>query len=97
VVVRCARTPGFQQFPYGGHGRYEDRFLVDALPDLVKSGQPVEKPGILHRRYISRQDLVEVVVGVDEAGNHDTIRTVDNFHDFRFRIFNIYIFRDTPD
>lgn len=50
---------------------------VQAGPDGVLGGQPLEELGVLRRHQAPREGLVEVVVGVDEAGQNDVTGEVE--------------------
>ena len=56
-----------------------DHLTVQILPDLVQGPQPVEQLQILHLRQIAAEGLVQVVMGVDEAGIDDATGGVDDF------------------
>ncbi len=77
-VIRGAGAAGLQELPHGQEGGEVDRLAVDVLPDLVEVDKPVEKLGILHGGQIAGEGLEEVVVRVDEPGNHHVVRAVDD-------------------
>ena len=49
-----------------------------AAPDPVMRLQPGKQVGVLPGRQVARQDLVEVVVAVDQAGQHDVALEVEH-------------------
>jgi len=78
------------------HGGPIHRLGVQVLPYFVEVEKPIEKLGILHGRQVSREGLVEMVVGVDEPREDDMARRVDDigssgglevFPDPRYAIF----------
>ena len=77
VVVRGRGAAGFEQLAHGQQRRIVHRLLIQVLPDFIEIDQPVEKFGILYRRQVAGQGLVEVVVGIDETGHHHTVGAVD--------------------
>ena len=68
VVVKDGGAAVLQQLshPYGG-GK-TDGILIQPLPDLVERYQPVKQLHILHLGQIPGKDLIEMVMGVDQAG-----------------------------
>lgn len=58
--------------------RYVNRFLVDPAPALVQKHKPVEELFILGTGNSSEEGLVEVVMGIDHAGDHDAVAAVDD-------------------
>ncbi len=67
------------QLGQGGLGGGEDILRVQARPDRVERGQPVEEVGILGGRDGARQGLVEMVMGVDQAGQDQVAGQVEDF------------------
>ena len=68
VVVEDGGAAGFQQFSHAHQGAVVDRLAVQVLPDLIQGPQPVEELQVLHLGQVPAEGLVEVVVGVDQAG-----------------------------
>jgi len=71
VVVKTGGTSGFQQLPHAGDGAVVDAPGVQVLPYFIKSGEPVEELQPLDLGQVAAEGLVEVVVGVDQAGIDD--------------------------
>ena len=59
--------------------RDEDVFGLDARPDGIEGLQPVEEVGVLCGGYGAREGLVEVVVCVDQPGQHHMAGEVEHF------------------
>ena len=68
VVVKAGGAAVLHQLSHAGEGAQAHRLLVQSLPDLVEGGEPVEELQVLHLGQIPGEDLIEVVVGVDQAG-----------------------------
>ena len=79
-VIRAGRAPGQQQLGQAHAGGHAHAVGVDPAPDLVQLRQPAEQGRFLHRRDVARQRLRQVMVRVDEAGQHDLARGVDAAH-----------------
>ena len=75
----------------GGGGAAGEQQLADAdpradidggggqsAPDFIEADQPVEQFGILYRRNVAREGLVQMMVGVDEAGIHHVAAGFDD-------------------
>ena len=58
----------FEQFAHAGEGGQADDAAVQALPDLIEGGEPVEQLHVLDLGQVPGKDLVEVMVGVHKAG-----------------------------
>ncbi len=78
VVVKAGGTAAFQQLPQAGEGAVVDYLPVQVLPDFIEGLQPVEQLQVLHRRQVPAEGLVEVVVGVDQAGVDDAVGGIDD-------------------
>ena len=78
VVVKAGGAAVLQQLAHAGEGAEAHHVLVQALPDLVQGGEPVEQLQVLHLGQISGEHLIEVVVGVDEAGVAPAVGPVDH-------------------
>ena len=78
MVVEAGGAAVFHQFPHAGDGAVIDHLTVQILPDLVQGLQPVEQLQILHLRQVTAEGLVQVVMGVDEAGIDDAPGGVDD-------------------
>jgi hypothetical protein len=76
VVVHRGRAAGPREPPEPGRGSGTHDVLVDAAPDGVELGQPAEEGGV--DRQSAGGPLVEVVVGVDEAGRGQAAGGVDH-------------------
>ena len=68
VVVKAGGASRLQQLSQAGEGGIGRHLLVQPLPHLVEGHQPGEELHLLDLRQVPGEDLVEVVVGVDEAG-----------------------------
>ena len=78
VVVKAGGAPRFQQLPHAGEGGAGHHLLVQVLPHLVQGHQPGEELHPLHLWQVAGENLVEVVVGVDEAGVDHHVPGVDH-------------------
>ena len=78
MVVEAGGAAVFHQLPHAGDGAVVDHLTVQILPDLVQGLQPVEQLQILYLRQIAAEGLVQVVMGVDEAGVDDATGGVDD-------------------
>ena len=78
VVVKAGGAAVLHQLPHAGEGAEAHRLLVQSLPDLVEGGEPVEELQVLHLGQIPGEDLIEVVVGVDQAGIAPAAAPVDD-------------------
>ncbi len=71
-------APGQQQFGHRhGHGRLQG-VRSEPSPHRIQTLQPGEQFGIRHRRPSARERLVEVVMRVDQAGQHHVGGGVEN-------------------
>jgi hypothetical protein len=70
-VVGGRRAAREQQLAEADARRHLHRFRVVAAPDLVQLDQPAEERRLLHARHVAGQGLREMMVRVDEAGQHD--------------------------
>ena len=78
MVVKAGGAAVFHQLPHAGDGAVVDHPAVQILPDLVQGLQPVEQLQILHLRQVTAEGLVQMVMGVDEAGIDDAPGGVDD-------------------
>ena len=78
MVVKAGGAAVFHQLPHAGDGAVVDHPAVQILPDLVQGLQPVEQLQILHLRQVTAEGLVQMVMGVDEAGIDDATGGVDD-------------------
>ena len=78
VVVKAGGAAVLQQLPHAGEGAEAHHLLVQALPDLIQGGEPVEQLQILHLGQVPGEHLIQVVVGVDEAGIAPVMGPVDH-------------------
>ena len=78
VVVKAGGAAVLHQLPHAGEGAQAHRLLVQSLPDLIEGGEPVEELQVLHLGQVPGKDLIEVVVGVDEAGIAPAAAPVDD-------------------
>ena len=78
VVVEAGGAAVFHQLSHAGDGAVVDHLTVQILPDLVQGLQPVEQLQILYLGQIAAEGLVQVVMGVDEAGIDDAPGGVDD-------------------
>ena len=77
MVVGGQGTAGFKQFGHSQSRRNRNALRVDVLPDFIEVHQPVEKLGILHGFEVSRQSLVEVMMGIDKTRDDGATGAVD--------------------
>ena len=80
-VVRRRGAAGEQKLAEPDARRGGDSLLVDPTPDLVEASQPQEERRLLHPGHVARERLREVVVGVDEPGQHDLAASVQASED----------------
>ena len=76
VVVAGAGAAGAREPAEPGRGGGADHVLVEPLPDRVERGEPAEQVVLLGQP--AGRPLVEVVVGVDQAGGGETAAAVDD-------------------
>ena len=67
------------EFAQGGLGRDENVVGGEARPNRIEGLEPVEEVGVLRGRDGASEGLVEVVMGVDEAGQNDVAFEVEDF------------------
>ena len=65
------------QLAHTGKAGQADHVFVQVLPDLVQGLEPVEQLHILHLGQIAGEHLVQVVVGVHQAGIAQHVAGVD--------------------
>ncbi|MNS83044.1 hypothetical protein D3C72_1168140 [compost metagenome] len=75
--VRDRRAAGEGQLGEAAHRAPVDHLGVQAGPDRVLGGQPLEQFGVLGGGHAAGERLVEVVVGVDQAGHGQAAGQVD--------------------
>ena len=68
-----------RQLCQGRLGGDKDIFRGHARPDGIERLQPVEQVGILGRGHGPGQGLVKVMVGVDQPGQDDMVRQVEDW------------------
>ena len=68
MMVRAAGASRFKKLTHGEQGGIIDRLFINIFPYIVKIFQPIKQLCILHRRMVSRQCLVEMMVGIDKTG-----------------------------
>lgn len=68
VAVKDGGAAVFHQLPHGHLGGEKNGVLVQALPDLIQGGEPVEQLQVLHLGQVAGEGLIQMVVGVDQAG-----------------------------
>ena len=78
MVIRGGGHAAFEHLQQSDQTGLVHRFFVDVLPELVQGNQPVEQLAFLHRFDIAKQRLVEMMVGIDEAGQRQAIPTPDH-------------------
>ena len=71
MVVKAGGTAGFQQLSHAHDGAVVDGLAVQVFPNLIEGGEPVEELQVLHLGQVAAEGLVEMVVGVDQAGIDD--------------------------
>ena len=67
MVVKAGGAAVLQQLPHAGEGTETHHLLVQALPDLIQGGEPVEQLQILYLGQVAGKNLIEMVMRVDEA------------------------------
>ena len=85
-VIRGRRAAGEHEFAHRGRGRDADHLGRQVRPDRVMRLQPTEEFRILPARRRARQRLHHVVMRIDEAGQYDMARKVDDLVGLRQRI-----------
>ena len=78
MVVEAGGTAALHQLAEGGVRGVAHDLGVDVLPVLVERGEPGEQLEVLDLGVVAREDLVEVVVRVHEAGVDDLAARVDD-------------------
>ena len=78
MVVKAGGAAVLQQLPHAGEGAEAHHLLVQALPDLIQGGEPVEQLQILHLGQVPGEHLIQVVVGVDQTGVAEHMAAVDD-------------------
>ena len=78
VVVKAGGAAVLQQLPHASEGAEAHHVLVQPLPDLIQGGEPVEQLQVLHLGQVPGEHLIEMVVGVDEAGIAPAMGPVDH-------------------
>lgn len=78
MVIRGGGHAAFEHLQQSDQTGLVHSFFVDVLPELVKGNRPVFQPAVLHRFDIAKQRLVEMMVGIDEAGQRQAIPTPDH-------------------
>ena len=76
VVVRCRRAATERQLGEADLGGGSLPVVIDRRPDGIELAEPVEEAALLS--VDPRERLVEVVVGVDQAGHRDQAASVDD-------------------
>jgi hypothetical protein len=67
-MVEAGGAAVLHQLSHAGQGTEADHLPVQALPDLVQGGEPGEQLQVLHLGQVPGEHLIEVMMGVDEAG-----------------------------
>ena len=78
VVVEAGGAAVLHQLTHAGEAGQADDIGVQILPDLVQCAQPVEQLHVLDLGQVAGEHLVQVVVGVDEAGVAEHVAAVDD-------------------
>ncbi len=78
-MVGCGRASRISQFRKCGLRRCVNIVGLQACPNWIERFEPVEEIGILRGGDGAGEGLVEVVVGVDQAGQDDVPAQVENF------------------
>ena len=66
------------QLAHAGEAGQADDVGVQVFPDLVQGAQPVEQLHVLDLGQVAGKHLIEVVMGVDEAGVAEHVAAVDD-------------------
>ena len=77
-VVEHRRAAGQGQLGAADQHRGARVFRRPAAPDAVMRLEPGKQVGVLPRRQVAGEDLVEVMVAVDQAGKQDVAREVEH-------------------
>ena len=77
VVVEAGGAAVLHQLTHAGETGQADYVLIQILPDLVQSLEPVEQLHVLHLGQIAGEHLIQVVVGVDQTGVAQHVAGVD--------------------
>ena len=77
-VVEHGGAARERQLRHAHQARGPERVRVAPAPDRVVDAQPAEQVRVLGRGQRTRQRLVEMVVGVDQAGQHDLSGRVEH-------------------
>ena len=78
VVVEAGGAAVFHQLAHAGQAGQPDHILVQVFPDLIQGLQPVKQLHVLHLRQIAGEYLIEVVMGIDQAGVTEHMAAVDD-------------------
>lgn len=77
-MIACGSAARQHQFGDRDRRARPQGARVDARPDRIQRGEPVEESRILRARHGPRQRLGEVMVGVDQARQNNEIARVDD-------------------
>ena len=78
VVVEAGGAAVLHQLAHAGEAGQADDVGVQVFPDLVQGAQPVEQLHVLDLGQVAGKHLIEVVMGVDEAGVAEHVAAVDD-------------------
>ena len=78
MMVKAGGAAVLHQLAHACEGGKADDFTVQVLPDLIEGFQPIEQLHILHLGKIAGKDLIEVMMGVHQAGVAEHMGAVDD-------------------
>lgn len=77
-MVKAGGTAVLHQLSHAGEGGEADRIGVQVLPNFIQGGEPVEQLHVLNLGQVPGKDLVEMVVGIHQAGIAPVMGAVDD-------------------
>ena len=78
MMVKAGGAAVLHQLAHACEGGKADDFTVQVLPYLIEGFQPIEQLHILHLGKIAGKDLIEVMMGVYQAGVAEHMGAVDD-------------------
>ena len=77
-VISRGRAAAEDKLGHPNHGRGVNRLVAHLAPNRVKALEPIKQLNVLRAREGAGQSLIEVVVGVDQTGQHDHVAGIDH-------------------
>ena len=77
MMVKAGGAAVLHQLAHAGEGGETNHITVQIFPNFVESFEPVEQLHVLHLGKIAGKDLVEMMVGVHQAGIAEHMGAVD--------------------